>query len=209
MMGSAIPPIRIGRLMGVPSFRLARAGPGSTPQWLWAGIPGIAGAVWGGSDGGWLAMVGRLPHTRMVGGVEAQGARGRGGRAVVGGSDLGGKGWTGIQPTGHPGPTSGSPSLTGVEAAPSTHKPSSGLPSPDMRTTLNDGSAGGPRQPRTRNRVGEPAPTCGSPSMMGVDATAHTRTLYTAADRLKAIRGETSCWLNRNSRGEPLFASIV
>ena len=45
--------------------------------------------------------------------------------------------------------------------------------------------------------------------MMGVDATAHTGTLYTAADRIKAIRGETSCWLNRKSRGEPLFASIV
>ena len=163
-MGSAIPTRTICRYIGVRYFRLARAVPVFTPEWVWAGSPA----------------------------------------------------------SGSPCPTSGSPSLTGVEATPSTHKPSSGTPSPDMRIThhggsgcrprpqnasngstspdmritLHDGS-GGTRQARTRNRGGHTAPTCGSPCMTGVDAAAHTRTMYppvsntchlTAADRLKVSR---------------------
>ena len=129
---------------------ILRAVPGSTPQWVWAGNPGVAGGVWAGIRRGWLAMDGRLPHTRMAGGVEPQGARGRAGGRW---SEEVTWGWR-----------------VGRE---SSHR---GTPRADARITQHDGSAWKtPIHAQAITR--DPAPTCGSPSMMVVDATAHTTTM--------------------------------
>ena len=141
-------------------------------------------------------MVERLPHTRMAGGVTPARCW-VGGRAVVGGSELGER-WLGGRPasgsprgdiritrpdmeapahrrtnhrTGHRVPTCGSASMVRVDAA----------------------------HPHTRHRTDHPAPTCGSPCMMVVGGPAqndgrgrpppYTRTMYRVDARMFHIRG--------------------